>query len=271
VIKIKVDVCLITHNSEKFLNRVLYNIKEVIPYRRIVLVDGESKDGTLKIAEKHGCEIIKSVANMGRQRTIAYQTMETEWFYSSDDDIILPKNYWQMVSLYIKRDDVGLIDCYLNNIYLTDFALTREPLFKFRGRKVHIRFRRYGFLGCALIRKKAVHNFNWDQPRRDGRIASELIRSNGYKLLQLPFFSKHYDDKTWEDVLEVHAYSSLYISNLLKLKRVIGVLVYGLKCPWLYHHCIKLAYIMLKGHFGAGKYLKSKNFNKLRKMKEQLN
>jgi len=94
----KVDVVVLTKNSEPTLEKCLDSIYENVPVDRLIVIDGFSTDGTLSILrkyrEKYGNVVIvpeSGTRAMARQRGI--KLVKTEWFIFVDrGDENLPLN-----------------------------------------------------------------------------------------------------------------------------------------------------------------------------------
>ena len=85
----KVDVVVLTKNSSITLDIVLNGIFKAIPVHKLIVVDGGSKDGTLRIARKYGAKIVCEKGKLGRARYRGAREVETDWFCFIDSDILL--------------------------------------------------------------------------------------------------------------------------------------------------------------------------------------
>ncbi|MEM2440304.1 MAG: glycosyltransferase family A protein [Candidatus Bathyarchaeia archaeon] len=96
----KVDVAVLTKNSERMLERCLVSIYENVPINKLIVVDGYSTDSTVEILErfqrKYGnIKLIRTHGTRGYARQIALNHVETEWFMFVDSDVILCKNWFE--------------------------------------------------------------------------------------------------------------------------------------------------------------------------------
>jgi len=83
----KIDVVMLTKNSEYILRRCLSSIYRNIPVNNLIVIDGFSKDNTVKILEefneKYGnLRLIRDGGTRARAREIGIENVETEWFCS---------------------------------------------------------------------------------------------------------------------------------------------------------------------------------------------
>ena len=109
----RVDVVVLTKNSERLLEACLESVYGNVPIRRLIVVDGFSTDSTLKILgefdKKYGnVKVIAEKGSRGKARQRGIQEVETRWFMFVDSDVILCKDWFKKASRYI-REDVGAI------------------------------------------------------------------------------------------------------------------------------------------------------------------
>ena len=80
----KLSVTIITFNEERNLDRLL---KSVDFADEIIVVDSQSQDQTVKIAESYGAKVIQnSFAGYGQQKNFAEESAQGEWILSIDAD-----------------------------------------------------------------------------------------------------------------------------------------------------------------------------------------
>lgn len=96
----RIDVVLLTRNSEPTLERCLDSIFENVPVRSLIVVDGFSTDGTLEILQRYhkkyhniGVVFDGGTRATGRQKGI--DLVKTDWFMFVDSDVILCKDWFK--------------------------------------------------------------------------------------------------------------------------------------------------------------------------------
>ena len=109
----KVDVVVLTKNSERWLSRCLKSIFENVPVNRLIVVDGNSTDQTLPIVAKFSkaygnIKIITQNGSRGEARARGIQEVVTPWFMFVDSDVVLSEDWFEKAKRYI-RDDVGAV------------------------------------------------------------------------------------------------------------------------------------------------------------------
>jgi len=108
----KVDVVMWTKNGAQTLPFVLKRIGEVIPDRFVnekIIVDDRSTDETRKIAESFGWTV---VFNEGRGisdgANTALRHVESEWFISFEQDLLLARDWWDNVPKALENSKVAV-------------------------------------------------------------------------------------------------------------------------------------------------------------------
>ncbi len=109
----KVDVVVLTRNSEETLKNCLDSIDKNVPINRLIVVDGYSTDKTLEVIrefnEEHGNVILlRAKGTRGKARQKAIETVTTEWFVFVDSDVVLCNGWFEKAKKLIKKD-VGAI------------------------------------------------------------------------------------------------------------------------------------------------------------------
>lgn len=84
--KIAISCCLIVLNEEKHIKNVIDNVKSYVD--EIVIIDGGSKDDTVKIAKGLGAKVFirKWRDNFGDQRNYAIKKAKGDWILTIDAD-----------------------------------------------------------------------------------------------------------------------------------------------------------------------------------------
>jgi len=108
-----VDVVVLTKDSESVLSECLRSAYENVPVRRLIAVDGFSKNSTLTILDRYNrrygnIRVISESGSRGKARQRGLKEVSTEWFMFVDSDVILCKDWFKKASMYVGKD-VGAI------------------------------------------------------------------------------------------------------------------------------------------------------------------
>jgi len=101
----KVDLVMWTKNGAETLPLVLRRLSESIPAASInnrIIVDDHSTDGTRDIAKSFGWRVIPSEGTgISDGANTALKNVETDYFVSVEQDLMLAKNWWDKIPLYL--------------------------------------------------------------------------------------------------------------------------------------------------------------------------
>jgi len=128
---LKVDLVMWTLNGEKTLPFVLSRINKVVPKEVVnqkLIVDDGSKDNTVTIAKKYGWDVIKNEGKgISDGANTALKHVQTSYFCSFEQDVILSIDWWNKVSaLIINKEGVGAA-CGLRFLPKNNFCSSVEP------------------------------------------------------------------------------------------------------------------------------------------------
>ncbi len=226
----KVDVVILTRDSDDLLRACLDSVYENIPVNRLLVVDGHSHDNTLKILEEYSgkygnLSIVEEDGTRGRARETGIKAVETEWFVFVDSDIILCKN-WFLKAAEQLGPDVGAVwgvdipGSATNRLIVNALLRMESRVFDLRG-------------GChdILVRTEAVKDIRIPSnlhTMEDAYIRDYIISKHYRVLKSFSATSRHY--KTWDSMLSQQSVSSLLVElrNAKALERWIYNLFYAL-------------------------------------------
>lgn len=139
----KVDVVVLTKNSEETLEKCLESVYANVPVNRLIVVDGFSTDRTLEIVdsfnEEHGNAVVfRERGTRGKARQTAIEAVKTEWFMFVDSDVILCDGWFRKAKRFL-ADDVGAVwgielwSVIRNPLVLKLFKRVTMKIFETRG------------------------------------------------------------------------------------------------------------------------------------------
>jgi glycosyltransferase involved in cell wall biosynthesis len=110
----KVDLVMWTKNGAKTLPLVLKQINKVIPNEFVckrIIVDDRSIDATREVAKSFGWQIIDNEGSgIGDGANTALRRVETEYFASFEQDLLLAENWWLQTSSYLSKPKVVVVN-----------------------------------------------------------------------------------------------------------------------------------------------------------------
>lgn len=126
----KVDVVMWTLDGEKTLPIVLSRINKIIPKSIVnqkLIVDDGSKDNTVAISRKCGWNVIKNEGKgISDAANTALSHVETNYFCSFEQDVLLSSNWWSKVSTLILNEDGVAAACGLRFLPENNFCSSIE-------------------------------------------------------------------------------------------------------------------------------------------------
>lgn len=180
----RIDVVVLTKNSERMLQECLESIYETVPVNRLIIVDGYSTDKTLKIVhgfqEKYG-NIVTAMDNgtRGSARLKGIRLVETDWFLFVDSDVTLC-NGWFAKAKRLVNKDIGAVwgtevwDGIQNSVVLQLFLKITRRIFDLRGGTHDLLVRREAVKDIKIPRN--LHVF-------EDAFIKDWITKKGYKLI----------------------------------------------------------------------------------------
>ena len=105
-----ITVCICTFNSADTLQVCLASIQRGLSSSRLVVVDHDSSDGSVKLAKAFGCDIFTEKVGLGRARQLCFDVTRSMYiaFVDSDAQILRPDFFHQAIRL-LRDPSVGAI------------------------------------------------------------------------------------------------------------------------------------------------------------------
>jgi glycosyltransferase involved in cell wall biosynthesis len=180
----KVDVVVLTKNSQAQLERCLESVYKNVPVNRLIVVDGYSTDKTLDIVNKFDKEhgnvlLMQDKGGRGRARQIGIEHVETEWFLFVDSDVVLCKDWFKRA---IKHTDKNVGAIWGIEIWS---VLQNSPILKMFLCVTRVIFEIRGGTHDTLIRHEAVKDIKIPSNLHSFEDAhiKEWITEKGYKVV----------------------------------------------------------------------------------------
>jgi glycosyltransferase involved in cell wall biosynthesis len=103
-----IDVVLLTKNSDRVLDRCLASVYENVPVNQLIVVDGDSTDGTLEILDRFNQKYgnVKVVLDRGTRATARAKgigLVSTDWFMFVDSDVVVCQNWYKKALKHLDK------------------------------------------------------------------------------------------------------------------------------------------------------------------------
>lgn len=196
----KVDVVVLTKNSQEQLERSLNAVYRNVPVNRLIAVDGYSTDRTLEILNKFNRKyrnvlLIQDKGLRGKARQIGIDNVETEWFMFVDSDAELCAKWFEKAKALI-TPKVGAIwgievwSVIKNPRILRLFLQVTMNIFKIRGGTHDLLVRRNAVKGIRI--PSDLHSF-------EDAFIKEWISKKGFMIIAAynPYCIHHRPSMVW--------------------------------------------------------------------------
>jgi glycosyltransferase involved in cell wall biosynthesis len=196
----RIDVVVLTKNSERLLERCFDSIFKNVPVHRLIVVDGYSTDSTESIVKKYRQEhgnvvLIKDHGTRGSARLKGIKEVQTDWFIFVDSDVILSNSWCDKAWKHVEDDVGGVWGTEVwadirNPVVLKLFLMVTRRIFELRG-GTHDLLVRYDTVKDINI-PRDLHVFE------DAHI-KDWIERKGYRVVPtyVPFCLHHRPDTVW--------------------------------------------------------------------------
>lgn len=214
----RVDVVVLTKNSERILEKCFFSIYNNVPVNRLIVVDGCSTDSTLRIVEKFNEKygnvvVIQDQGTRGSARLKGIREVKTDWFLFVDSDVVLSGNWYEKAKSHV-ADDVGAVwgteiwAGISHSALLKLFLVVTRRIFEIRGGTHDLLVRSQTVKDIDI--PKGLHVF-------EDALIKNWIAKKGYRLVPtyIPFCIHHRPQSVWtfsgsrDLIVEAMRYSSL--------------------------------------------------------------
>jgi glycosyltransferase involved in cell wall biosynthesis len=196
----KVDVVVLTKNSEEQLERSLRAVYRNVPVNRLIIVDGYSTDRTLEIVKKfekkhHNILLIQDKGWRGQARQIGIEHVKTKWFIFVDSDAELCNGWFEKAQDFI-APNVGAVwgievwSVMTNSKFLRLFLQITMSIFQTRGGTHDLLVRREAVREIKI--PGSLHSY-------EDAFIKDWINSKGYKVVATynPYCIHHRPSVVW--------------------------------------------------------------------------
>jgi len=109
-----VSVVVPTYNEEKLIGRTLKNLRKITPKgTEIIVCDGHSKDGTMKIARKYARAILEHGHSIGAGRNTGAEASKGDILWFVDADTFPTKEFYEKMMKTFEDDKVLCVGAHI--------------------------------------------------------------------------------------------------------------------------------------------------------------
>ncbi|MEM0155457.1 MAG: glycosyltransferase family 2 protein [Thermoplasmataceae archaeon] len=237
----KVDVLIRTFNSGDTIEQCLQSVRDKVPYRKILIADHYSTDGTQEIAMKYGANIFQEEVGLGKATKMLISIAETKYVLFVDSDIVVKNR--DFVDDAIRRfQDPGtgaVVGCPVGHdfLYGIPLGLTLLPLDLARNLQMPDSIQgRETYYFETLLR---------EQDLRIAHIRDSMIHINIYR--KYPFWPE------WQGA-QIRATPTRHFSQLVEAIPVIYMMHLNSKSIKNYFYSPLFYIKLLKGYMNPSKW-----------------
>ncbi len=196
--ELDVSVVINSFNSQKTIGQVIDGVKEQnYPLKEMIVVDGGSRDSTIKILQEKGVAYFRQAENRGlsADRNLGISKAESKYIAFLDADAVPDRDWLRLLAEEFKRElDKGVR---IGGVGGTLMEMYKESL-PDRWKAVHLvqndyKIKRYvpalAGSNCLFLKKALVEAGLYDESLflggEDMRITNELVKK-GYMLKYVP-------------------------------------------------------------------------------------
>jgi glycosyltransferase involved in cell wall biosynthesis len=197
---IDVEFFIASFNSERTIDYVITQVEKQVSSDKITVIDGFSKDKTVDIIKKHGCELIQTRGNLGEVRSLMIQLATTKYMAIIDSDLRIPGNWlnksyeWLMK---LKEKDNTVVAVFGEDVPM--YGIERdyyEAMQPYQQLPVKNAYRLD--TSNLLVETDAVRVFVTDTPLLEDYLLGKYLLQHGKSYYTIPVFVGHDNYETEE-------------------------------------------------------------------------
>ena len=188
-----IDVVMPTLNSSRTLAEAVTKVKTHLKPKRIVVVDGGSKDGTQRIAKDLGCEVLVDASSLGSARMTGIKACDSELICFVDDDIYISQGFREKMLGYLD-DRTGAVQGIA--LLLESHARSRSLEYlkrRFAGREyLELKRNERGYTNATLVRRPLLVDLDIsDMDAYEDLVIARHVIDKGFLWKVVPVYVDH--------------------------------------------------------------------------------
>ena len=180
-----VDLCIWTKNGAETLAPVLRRVEEVIPHEEIrkkIAVDDSSTDSSVELLKKFNWEVYpnrEGFINSGTKEALKH--VETEFFVSIEQDVLLSRKWWGAIPHYMNDERVAVAQGIRLSTNETERAVETLKIRKLKRLSLEEKSKMYFSIDNNIYRTVVIKNLGFvDDPVAMAPFYVKVI-SNGFR------------------------------------------------------------------------------------------
>lgn len=191
-------IAIVTLNRAWIIDKAISSIKsQTYPHKNlfVLIVDGQSKDGTPELAQKllsesdfNGFEVIIQKSSIPEARNICLGKKRGELLFFWDSDVILPPNAVSTMVETLQNENADLVTTEVKQIIIKSVTEKFQDKLENKGptnEKIPIATIKSAMMGETLLSKKLASNLTFDNDLTTQEDIDFCLRAKekGYKLV----------------------------------------------------------------------------------------
>jgi len=235
----KVDLCTWTKNGAKTLLPVLERVEEVIPHEEVgkkIAADDSSTDNTVEILKEFNWEVYpnyEGFINGGTNEALKH--VETEFFISIEQDVLLSPKWWDVIPGHMKDERVAVAQGIELSTNKAERALQKLKVKRLRQIPFEERSKMWFSIGNNIYRTGIIKKLGFvDDPVSMGPFCKRII-SHGFKwITDINMVSTHLHGNLFDTIWHTVKFYDLTrqrtdIDNMGLLRYIAGLVASPLK------------------------------------------
>lgn len=171
--KLQVSFVVLTHNSEKMLEKCLLLIKMQKVAKEIIIVDGNSTDNTIKIANEYADVVVRGFTNLAKARNAGIELSKGRLIAFVDSDILLTPDWTtsmiELFRVYSKTNQIASVSCEFKSMPRNYVTKSLDELRQIQHKGTVVK--NSGFMQSSLwsskVLKKLRIDLKWEKAGED--------------------------------------------------------------------------------------------------------
>jgi glycosyltransferase involved in cell wall biosynthesis len=230
-----------TLNSARLIPEVVKRVKGHLRPKRIIIVDGGSRDDTQAIARGLGCEVLIDTRSLGSSRMTGVKACTSEIVCFIDDDIYVGEGFSEKMLGYLDGKTGAVQAIPLLNHPTIGERSRRISEERFAGRPfIELKRNERGYTNATLLRKDLIADLDIsDLDAYEDLVIARHIIDKGFSWKVVPVYVQH--DHRGRQTVRKSAWNYAGVLNLSRTGRLSLSEALKLFARFAYSHPVEMA------------------------------